>query len=125
VIYHCLAIASRDIARQTFLRADQVIVVVHALVELDPVDLAVELAGAGGVVFGHRRAIVAADVQGLIDTEYHRLCIFDAPFSHLVTVQVECDPTASVPARRRHRRTPYAPGVSLPVAMSRFGVVPL
>ena len=61
--------------------------IICALVELDPFDLAVELAGLGSVVLGDHRPSFAANIHGLIERVEHRHGCANAPFTDLVAVQ--------------------------------------
>ena len=74
-----------------FLRVDEVVVVVDADVELDPVDLSGEAAAIGGVVGGHGCAGLVADVGGLVGREDHRLRGVHPPTSRLGAVVVQGD----------------------------------
>ena len=58
---------------EAFVGVDEVVVVVVAEVDLDPVDLAGEPAGGGGVVGRDGGAGLVADVGRLVGREDHRL----------------------------------------------------
>ena len=62
---------------EAFVGVDEVVVVVGAEVELDPVDLAGEPAVLGGVVGGDGGAGLVADVGRLVGGEDHRLGVLD------------------------------------------------
>jgi hypothetical protein len=64
---------------------------VLAQVDLHPVDLPVEAAGARGVVGAHGRAGLVADVGGLILGEDDPLCLLDPALANLLAVTVERD----------------------------------
>ena len=76
---------------QPLLRADKVIMVVLAEVDLHPVDLAGEGTGLAVVVGRDRRAALAADVCRLVGGKYHGDGLLNASFAHLPAVVVERD----------------------------------
>ena len=68
---------------------DQVVVVVLLQVDLDPVHLAAELVAARAVVRRHRRAVLLADVAGLVAREGHRHGLLDAALADRLAVHEE------------------------------------
>src|SRR5262249_50246326 len=69
---------------------DQMVVVVpEADVDLEPVDLAGELASR--VVGGHRRAVLVPEIERLVGREQERLRLRDVPATRGLTVDEETD----------------------------------
>ena len=66
------------------------IVIVHAHIELHPVNLAGELAGGSRVITADRCAGLVADVRRLIGGEDHRLRGGDAALANFLAVIVPC-----------------------------------
>src|SRR6476469_665684 len=79
---------------EAFVGVDVVVVVVGAEVDLDPVDLAGESAGFGGVVGADGCAGFVADVGGFVAGEDHWLGGGDAAGADGVAVVVEGDVAA-------------------------------
>src|SRR5437588_7653309 len=73
------------------LRLDEVVVAVGAEVDAHPLHGAAELVAARAVVFGHRLARVAPDIQRLIHREEQGVRALDASFTNLLAIDVERD----------------------------------
>src|SRR5687768_4564059 len=78
---------------ETLLRANQVVCIVGALVDvdLDPLDTSGELAGPRTVVVAHPRGAGAAHVARLMGREQHGYGRLDAPLADPLPIQVEDD----------------------------------
>src|SRR5512139_703752 len=79
---------------QSLFGTDQVLVVIGALVQLDPIDLAVEPALRTRVIVGYERPALLAHVASLVGREYHGLCGRNPAHPDLFPVQKERDVTA-------------------------------
>src|SRR5688572_23921041 len=67
------------------------VVIVRALIELDPVYSTVESTGLRGIILGYRRAALVADVARFIGGEDHRLCRCNAATTNRFSIQEEGD----------------------------------
>ena len=79
---------------QPLLRADEVVVVVHARIQLHPVDLAVERAGVHCIVLRHRRRAFIPHLRRLITGKGHRLRRCDAAPAHFAAIHEQRDVVA-------------------------------
>src|SRR4051794_25737804 len=89
-----MALLDRHGDLQALLVRDQVIVVVEACVELNPLHLAGEVAGLAQVLLADRGARVVADIAGLIGRVQHRDGCLDAALGNLIAIYVEGDRAA-------------------------------
>src|SRR5688572_815625 len=90
----CSALLSRHRDLETFLRRDQVILIVFLEVDLHPVHLAAELVAPRSIVGGDGRPALLADVAGLVRRERHRDGLLDPALADRFTVHVERDVAA-------------------------------
>src|SRR5690349_23309467 len=79
---------------ETLVGVDEVVMVVRAHVDLDPVDAAPEPTGRGRQVRAHGGAALVADVGRLVGGEDQGLRERDLPRAHRLTVVVERDRAA-------------------------------
>src|SRR3954471_6437170 len=83
------ALLDRHSDLQALLLGDQMIVIVEACIELNPLHLAGEVAGFAQVLLADRRPRVVADIAGLIGRVDHRHRALDAALGHLAPVYIQ------------------------------------